>query len=67
MGISSRDLYPVHHLDDKEFFPGDFVIQADSTNTASLFDYGVVQRVDAQARTAMVCWFQTAIKPDWIR
>jgi len=27
--IPSTDLFPVHHLDELEFFPGDFVVPAD--------------------------------------
>ena len=26
--IASRELYPIHALDDQEFFPGDFVVRA---------------------------------------
>ena len=25
-GIKSQELLPIHHLDDSEFFPGDFVL-----------------------------------------
>ena len=25
--IASRELYPIHALDDQEFFPGDFVVR----------------------------------------
>ena len=28
-GIPSRDLYSVYHLDDNEFFPGDYVAKAE--------------------------------------
>jgi hypothetical protein len=27
-GIASPELFPIHHLDELEFFPGDFVIDA---------------------------------------
>lgn len=27
--IPSTELHPIHHLDDLEFFPGDFVIPSD--------------------------------------
>ena len=27
-GVASSELFPVHHLDDHEFFPGDFVVEA---------------------------------------
>ena len=55
----SRELLPVHHLDDKEFFPGDFVIRGESSGDKALLEYGVVQWVDAKARTAMVRWMKT--------
>jgi len=64
-GVSSRDLFPVYHLDDKEFFPGDFVVQADSNCNTAILDYGVVQRVNAQARTAVIQWMKTDTKPEW--
>ena len=68
LGVSSKDLYPVHHLDDKEFFPGDFVVPADRSAHSALGTYGVVQRVDAQARTALVQWFQPGTtKPDTLQ
>ncbi|KAB7494614.1 (E3-independent) E2 ubiquitin-conjugating enzyme UBE2O [Armadillidium nasatum] len=55
--IPSTVLYPIHHLDDQEFFPGDFVIeQKDSFDT---HEYGVIQRVDHAGRTARVKWFHT--------
>ena len=41
--MPSKDLYPIHHLDDHEFFPGDFVTEAkDGFHPHS---YGVVQEV----------------------
>ena len=27
-GIPSPELFPIHHLDELEFFPGDFVIES---------------------------------------
>ena len=39
----SIDLYPIHHLDDSEFFPGDFVVRAESTDFRV---YGVIQHMD---------------------
>ena len=55
--IASTVLYPIHHLDDQEFFPGDFVVeQKDALNT---HEYGVVQKVDHAGRTANVRWFHT--------
>lgn len=56
-GIPSTELCPIHHLDDHEFFPGDFVLAGDE-NT-SYRDYGVIQRVDHLGRTAQVKWFST--------
>lgn len=55
-GIASTELYPIHHLDDKEFFPGDFII--DQKDEESCI-YGVVQSVDHQGRTANIKWFKT--------
>ena len=55
--IPSTDLYPVQHLDDHEFFPGDFV-----TETRDGFhphSYGVVQTVDHAERTCLVKWLRT--------
>ena len=47
-GVPSRELYPIHHLDDHEFFPGDFVTEArDGFHPHS---YGVVQEVDHAGR-----------------
>lgn len=57
----------MYHLDDKEFFPGDFVVQADSKCNMAILDYGVIQRVNAQARTAVVQWMKTDTKPEWIK
>ncbi len=62
--ISSRELYPIHALDDQEFFPGDFVVNANGTRDlgSSPFDphsYGVIQSVDHGGRTCSVKWFKT--------
>ncbi|KAI4476444.1 hypothetical protein M0804_013572 [Polistes exclamans] len=54
-GIPSTQLYPIHHLDDKEFFPGDFVLDQKEESRI----YGVVQSVDHQGRTAKIKWFRT--------
>ena len=40
-GLSSSELYPVQHLDDHEFFPGDFVIE--SKEGFHPHNYGVIQ------------------------
>lgn len=55
--IPSTLLYPIHHLDDKEFFPGDFVVE--NKEDALMQVYGVVQSVDHAGRTARVKWFRT--------
>jgi len=56
-GVPSRELYPIHHLDDHEFFPGDFVTEArDGFHPHS---YGVVQEVDHAGRCCRVKWFRT--------
>ncbi|XP_069684975.1 (E3-independent) E2 ubiquitin-conjugating enzyme UBE2O isoform X2 [Periplaneta americana] len=56
-GIPSTQLYPIHHLDDQEFFPGDFVIE--NKDESCMRVYGVVQSVDHAGRTATVKWFKT--------
>ena len=40
-GIGSTDLYPIQHLDEHEFFPGDFVVE--SKDGFHPHTYGVVQ------------------------
>lgn len=59
--ISSVELCPIHHLDDHEFFPADFVLAAnDASNlNPSYRDYGVIQKVDHLGRIARVKWFST--------
>ncbi|KAH8385652.1 hypothetical protein KR200_005318 [Drosophila serrata] len=56
VGIHSTDLYPIHHLDNHEFFPGDFVSKANENSTGTT-DYGVIQCVDHDERIAKVKWF----------
>lgn len=63
-GIPSTQLYPIHHLDTHEFFPGDFVISGKEDSDASYRDYGVVQSVDHQGRIARVKWFTTYTSAD---
>ncbi|EDW84363.1 uncharacterized protein Dwil_GK14098 [Drosophila willistoni] len=55
-GIHSTQLYPIHHLDNHEFFPGDFVSNANVNGTGQT-DYGVIQSVHHDERTAKVKWF----------
>lgn len=59
--IPSTELCPIHHLDDHEFFPGDFVLagNTDPSHNPSFRDYGVIQNVDHHGRTAKVKWFST--------
>jgi len=46
--MHSRDLYPIHHLDDHEFFPGDFVVRSD---ISELNLYGVIQNMDHSGKS----------------
>ncbi|KAJ1526736.1 hypothetical protein ONE63_008315 [Megalurothrips usitatus] len=62
-GIPSTQLYPIHHLDDQEFFPGDFVIENKDENSCMRV-YGVIQSVDHAGRTATVKWFKTYTSND---
>lgn len=55
--IPSTVLFPIHHLDDQEFFPGDLVVE--QKDTVDPHEYGVIQKVDHAGRTALVKWFQT--------
>uniref|UniRef100_A0A182RXB8 UBC core domain-containing protein n=1 Tax=Anopheles funestus TaxID=62324 RepID=A0A182RXB8_ANOFN len=59
--IPSTELRPIHHLDDHEFFPGDFVLagNTDPSKNPLFRDYGVIQDVDHHGRTARVKWFST--------
>lgn len=63
MGIPSTQLYPIHHLDGQECFPGDFVVGGTASNDENVQlkhrEYGVVQRVDHHGRTAVVNWYRT--------
>ncbi|XP_075230933.1 (E3-independent) E2 ubiquitin-conjugating enzyme UBE2O isoform X3 [Lycorma delicatula] len=60
--IPSTQLYPIHHLDDQEFFPGDFVIE--NREDGCMRVYGVVQSVDHAGRTADIKWFRTYTSTD---
>ncbi|XP_049868965.1 (E3-independent) E2 ubiquitin-conjugating enzyme isoform X2 [Pectinophora gossypiella] len=68
MGIPSTQLYPIHHLDGQECFPGDFVVSGAATieenQQLKHREYGVVQRVDHHGRTAIVHWFRTYTSAD---
>ncbi|XP_067617063.1 (E3-independent) E2 ubiquitin-conjugating enzyme UBE2O isoform X2 [Eurosta solidaginis] len=63
-GIPSTQLYPIHHLDNHEFFPGDFVVSSKEDVDMSYRDYGVIQKVDHEGRTARVKWFTTYTSAD---
>ncbi|GFS49773.1 hypothetical protein NPIL_418651 [Nephila pilipes] len=52
--ILSTSLYPVHHLDSHEFFPGDYVV-----DNSRPYEYGVVKKVDHSGRTALITWMKT--------
>ncbi|GIY92054.1 hypothetical protein CEXT_46031 [Caerostris extrusa] len=54
--ILSTSLYPVHHLDSHEFFPGDYVVDSKDSRP---HEYGVVKQVDHSGRTALVTWMKT--------
>ncbi|CAG5128168.1 unnamed protein product, partial [Candidula unifasciata] len=55
--IPSLELFPVHHLDDLEFFPGDFVLS--TVDLPEPADYGVVVKADHAERTCLVHWMKT--------
>ena len=64
--ISSRELFPIHALDDQEFFPGDFTVRINNNATNDIgqytydpHSYGVIQNVDHAGRTCSVKWFRT--------
>ena len=54
--IPSTELFPIHHLDELEFFPGDFVSPASELPLSET--YGVVESVDHADRTMMVKWMK---------
>ncbi|KAK3091730.1 hypothetical protein FSP39_022222 [Pinctada imbricata] len=53
--IPSTDLVPIHHLDELEFFPGDFVVPEKDGTTEK---YGVVVNCDHIERTCLVRWMK---------
>ena len=60
--IPSNDLYPILHLDEREFFCGDYVTHSPEEGGSSkgdLHTYGVIQGVDHTSRTCHVKWFKT--------
>uniref|UniRef100_A0A0B7AQH6 UBC core domain-containing protein n=1 Tax=Arion vulgaris TaxID=1028688 RepID=A0A0B7AQH6_9EUPU len=54
--IPSVELFPVHHLDDLEFFPGDFVLSTVELNEPA--DYGVIVKADHGERTCLIHWMK---------
>ncbi|CAM6053437.1 unnamed protein product [Sphagnum tenellum] len=57
MGVTSRDLFPIHHFDDQEFFCGDLVVNHQEKD----FDtrkYGVIQNAHHANRICKVKWFR---------
>ncbi|KAM3964473.1 LOW QUALITY PROTEIN: (E3-independent) E2 ubiquitin-conjugating enzyme UBE2O [Aphomia sociella] len=68
IGIPSTQLYPIHHLDGQECFPGDFVVSGaaniEENQQLKHREYGVVQRVDHHGRTAIVHWYRTYTSVD---
>ncbi|XP_063446086.1 (E3-independent) E2 ubiquitin-conjugating enzyme UBE2O-like [Mytilus trossulus] len=55
--VSSTELYPVHHLDEHEFFPGDFVVEAKEESDKPNY-YGAIVSCDHHSRTCMVNWYK---------
>ncbi|XP_053147953.1 (E3-independent) E2 ubiquitin-conjugating enzyme isoform X2 [Hemicordylus capensis] len=56
--IRSNELFPVHHLDNNEFCPGDFVVDKRAQSSQDPGMYGVVQSGDHIGRTCVVKWFK---------
>ncbi|XP_071620097.1 (E3-independent) E2 ubiquitin-conjugating enzyme isoform X3 [Heliangelus exortis] len=56
--IRSNELIPVHHLDNNEFCPGDFVVDKRAQSSQDPGLYGVVQSGDHIGRTCVVKWFK---------
>ncbi|ETE72470.1 Ubiquitin-conjugating enzyme E2 O, partial [Ophiophagus hannah] len=56
--IRSNELFPVHHLDNNEFCPGDFVVDKRAQSSQDPGMYGVVQSGDHVGRTCVVKWFK---------
>ncbi|GAB1603350.1 (E3-independent) E2 ubiquitin-conjugating enzyme UBE2O-like [Argonauta hians] len=56
LSIPSPELFPIHHLDELEFFPGDYVLDAKDSATSNL--YGVVYSCNHAERTCLVKWMR---------
>ncbi|KAK1163667.1 hypothetical protein AOXY_G15519 [Acipenser oxyrinchus oxyrinchus] len=59
--IRSNELLPIHHLDNNEFCPGDFVVDKRSQAPQDPGMYGVIQSGDHKGRTCAVKWVK--LKP----
>ncbi|MGH0141725.1 UNVERIFIED_CONTAM: hypothetical protein FKN15_031682 [Acipenser sinensis] len=59
--IRSNELLPIHHLDNNEFCPGDFVVDKRSHVPQDPGMYGVIQSGDHKGRTCTVKWVK--LKP----
>ncbi|XP_032648722.1 (E3-independent) E2 ubiquitin-conjugating enzyme isoform X3 [Chelonoidis abingdonii] len=62
--IRSNELFPVHHLDNNEFCPGDFVVDKRAQTSQDPAVYGVVQSGDHIGRTCVVKWFKLKASGD---
>ncbi|NXI36184.1 UBE2O enzyme, partial [Galbula dea] len=62
--IRSNELIPVHHLDNNEFCPGDFVVDKRAQSNQDPGLYGVVQSGDHVGRTCVVKWFKLKASGD---
>nr|XP_009940509.1 PREDICTED: E2/E3 hybrid ubiquitin-protein ligase UBE2O [Opisthocomus hoazin] len=62
--IRSNELIPVHHLDNNEFCPGDFVVDKRAQSSQDPGLYGVVQSGDHIGRTCVVKWFKLKCSGD---
>ncbi|XP_062582849.1 (E3-independent) E2 ubiquitin-conjugating enzyme UBE2O-like isoform X2 [Saccostrea cucullata] len=56
--IPSPVLFPIHYLDELEFFPGDYVVDAKEVALKNC-DYGVVVSCNHKERTCFVKWIKT--------
>ncbi|KAG1675351.1 (E3-independent) E2 ubiquitin-conjugating enzyme UBE2O [Nymphon striatum] len=61
--IPASELFPVNHVEDHEYFPGDFIVESKDGASVDLSSnlYGVIQSVNFNARIAQVKWMQTQI------
>lgn len=56
--IRSNELFPVHHLDNNEFCPGDFVVDKRVHMAQDPGIYGVIQSSDHIGRTCVMKWLK---------